>query len=346
MKAVVFHAPGDVRVESVPVPVCGEDELLVSVDACAVCGSDLKAALSGNTRIKPPRVMGHEFTGIIVKKGRDAVGGFATGTRVVMATSISCGGCYYCQRGLGNLCVELAPMGFSYHGGMAEFVRIPARALANGHLVATPAEIPAELAALAEPVSCAVNSVARCAVTTGDTVLVIGHGPLGIMNACVARAAGAAKVIIAGRNKNRLRQCSQFPFDRIVNPAEEDLKRIVMEETNHLGADVVIVAAPDAAPQEQALELARKRGRIMLFASLPVGKNILHLDSRLIHYNELQVLGASDSTPTHVKTAIEILASGKFPFDKLITHQLPLDEIHRAFDLMRSGEALRVVLHP
>jgi L-iditol 2-dehydrogenase len=346
MKAVVFHAPGDVRVEDVPEPVCGRDEVLVKVDACAVCGSDLKAAVSGNARIKPPRVMGHEFTGLIIGKGPDAAGGHAAGDRVVMATSISCGGCYYCRRGLGNLCVELAPMGFSYHGGMAEFVRIPARALENGHLVTTPPDIPAELAALAEPVSCAVNSVARCGVEAGDTVLVVGHGPLGIMNACVARACGAAKIIIAGRNKNRLRQCGQFHFDRLVNPAEEDLKRAVMEETGGLGADVVIVAAPDAAPQEQAPELARKRGRVMLFASLPVGKNILRMDSRLIHYNELQILGASDSTPEHVKTAVEILASGRFPFDKLITHRLPLDGIHTAFDLMRSGEALRVVLHP
>jgi L-iditol 2-dehydrogenase len=345
MKAVVFYAPNDIRVEDVPVPVCGDGEALVKVDACAVCGSDLKAAMSGNVRIKPPRTMGHEFTGLIVQLGA-GVSGYNLGDRVVMATSISCGKCAYCRRGLRNLCADLAPMGFSYHGGMAEYVAIPARAIENGHLIVTPPAIPADLAALAEPVSCAVNSVAQCNIESNDTVVVVGHGPLGIMNACIARAVGAKKIIVAGRNKNRLAQCAQFGFDRLVNPQEEDLRQVILAETDGLGADVVIVAAPDAAPQEQALSLVRKRGRVMLFASLPVGKNILHLDSRLIHYNELQVLGSSDSTPEHVRSAVETLASGRFPLDKLITHRLPLEGIHKAFELMRTGEALRVVLKP
>jgi L-iditol 2-dehydrogenase len=343
MKAVVFYAPNDIRVEDVPKPVCGAGEVLVQVDACAVCGSDLKAAISGNARIQPPRTMGHEFTGLIVETGA-GVSGYRPGERVVMATSISCGKCAYCRRGLRNLCAELAPMGFSYHGGMAEFVVIPARAVENGHLIVTPPGISVELAALAEPVSCAVNSVAQCKIEPGDTVVVVGHGPLGIMNGCVARACGAGKIILAGRNKNRLAQCAQFQFDRLVNPLEEDLRQVVLAETGGLGADVVIVAAPDAAPQEQALSLVRKQGRVMLFASLPIGKNILQLDSRLIHYNELRVLGSSDSTPEHVRTAVEILASGRFPLDKLVTHRLPLEGIHEAFALMRSGEALRVVL--
>jgi L-iditol 2-dehydrogenase len=346
VKAVVFHAAGDVRVEEVPQATHQRDEILVKVDACAVCGSDLKAATFGNARIKPPRVMGHEFTGLITAIGADVASAHKPWDRVVMATSISCGECVYCRRGLRNLCAQLVPMGFGYDGGMAEYVTIPARAIANGHLIVTPPGLPADLAALAEPVSCAVNAVGQCDVRAGDTVVVIGHGPLGILNACLARIAGASKIILAGRNKKRLRQCEQFGFDRLVSPLDEDLKQVVLTETGGCGADVVIVAAPDAAPQEQALELVRKQGKVMLFASLPIGKNILKLDSRLIHYNELQVLGSSDSTPAQVSRSVEILASGIFPLDKLITHRLPLDGIHQAFDLMRAGEALRVVLKP
>jgi L-iditol 2-dehydrogenase len=327
-------------------PVRAPGELLVKVDACAVCGSDLKAANVGNARIKPPRTMGHEFTGIIVESDPAAPDALREGVRVVMATSISCGDCAYCRRGLTNLCVNLAPMGFSYHGGMAEYVAIPARAVANGHVIPVPCSLEPDLAALAEPVSCAVNSVSQCRVEPGETVVVVGHGPLGVMNGCVARAAGAGKVILAGRNKARLAACEPFGFDRLVSPLDEDLGAVVMEETGGLGADVVIVAAPDAAPQEQALSLARKQGRIMLFASLPIGKNMLSLDSRLIHYNELQVLGSSDSTPGHVRTALAHLASGRFPFDHLVTHRLPLDGIHEAFSLMSSGAAHRVVLKP
>ena len=117
-----------------------------------------------------------------------------------------------------------------------------------------------------------------------------------------------------------------------------------MDETEGYGADVVIVAAPAAAPQEQSLDLVRKQGCVMLFASLPAGKSMLNVDSRLIHYKELRVLGSSDSTPAHVSKAVEILSSGVFPAEKIVTHRLPLDEIEKAFELMRSGESLRVVL--
>ena len=345
MKAVVFYAPGDIRVEEINIPACKEDEVLVKIDACAVCGSDMKAAASGNVRIKPPRVMGHEFTGIITQKG-NKVNGFGIGDRVVMATSISCGNCYYCRSGYRNLCDDLSPMGFSYDGGMAEYVAIPARAIHNGHLIKTPDSLPAEIAALAEPVSCTVNAVQQCEVKEGDTVVVIGAGPMGILNACVARVYGASKIIFAEVNDKRLEQCEQFHFDRLVNPAKENLKQVVMEETEGLGADVVIIAAPAAAPQEEALDLVRKRGSVMLFASLPVGKSMLNIDSRLIHYKEVKVLGSSDSTPKHVQKAVEILSSGKFPADKIVTHRLGLNDINRAFELMKDGESLRVVLIP
>jgi L-iditol 2-dehydrogenase len=344
MKAVVFYAPGDIRVEDVECPVCQSGEVLVKVDACAVCGSDMKAAASGNVRIKPPRIMGHEFTGVIVEKG-DNVKGYDAGDRVVMATSISCGECYYCRHGHRNLCINLAPMGYSFDGGMAEYVAISERAILNGHLIKTPSQLHAEIAALAEPVSCAVNSIEQCNVKQGDTVAVIGAGPMGILNACIAREYGASKIIFAELNPQRLKQCEQFHFDRLVNPAEEDLKQAIMDETEGYGVDTVVIAAPAAAPQEQALELVRKQGNVMLFASLPVGKSMLNIDSRLIHYKELRVLGSSDSTPEHVRKAVEILSSESFPAAAIVTHRLPLDGIEQAFELMRNGESLRVVLN-
>ena len=150
IKGVVYYEPGDIRVEQVPMPENGADELLVKVDACAVCGTDLKSMLVGNPRIKAPKVMGHEFTGLVDSVGAN-VDDFAVGDRVVMATSVSCGECFYCQRGHNNLCVDLAPMGFSYEGGMAEYVVIPERALRNGHVIKVPEGVPPEHAALAEP---------------------------------------------------------------------------------------------------------------------------------------------------------------------------------------------------
>ena len=346
MKAIVYHAPGDIRVEDLPRPDCGEDELLVKVDACAVCGTDLKTFRHGNPRIKPPLTMGHEFTGVVEEIGSAATGQFAAGDRIVMATSISCGTCFYCGRGWPNLCQNLAPMGFSYPGGMAEYVIIPALAMENGHVIKTPTGMAAEHAALAEPVSCAVNSLSHCDLQPGDTVLVLGAGPLGLMNACVARGLGAGKIILSEVSPARLAQAAGFHFDVVVNSADQDLAECVMSETGGVGADIAIVAAPAAAPQEQAVHLVRKRGTVVLFASLPKGNSTLNIDSRAIHYNELRVVGTSDSAPHHVKKAVDLLASGQVPADKLATHVLPLDQIHRAYELMENGQALRVVLQP
>ncbi len=346
MKAIVYHAPGDIRVDELPNPTCGEEELLVDVDACAVCGTDLKTFNHGNPRITPPLTMGHEFTGRVSQVGTKAVGDFAVGDRIVMATSISCGKCFYCRRGWTNLCVSLAPMGFTYPGGMAEQVVIPAQALENGHVVKTPADMPAEHAALAEPVSCAVNSIRQCDLEEGATVLVLGAGPLGLMNACVARALGAGKILLSEISPPRLAQAQGFEIDVLIDPSRENLAERVLAETDGLGADVAIVAAPAAQPQELAVHLVRKRGTVMLFASLPKGNSILQMDSRAIHYGELRVIGTSDSTAEHVKEAIALLDSGRVPAEKLATHRLPLSEIHQAFELMKSGEALRVVVRP
>jgi L-iditol 2-dehydrogenase len=345
MKAVMYYGKGDVRFESVPVPDCRQDEIRVKIDACAVCGSDLKTFNNGNPRMKPPIVMGHEFTGVIETAGK-SVKGFSVGERIVMATSVSCGECYYCKRGWNNLCAKLSPMGFSYPGGMAEYMTIPAPAIANGHVIKVPAGIFPEHACLAEPVSCAVNSAENCGISGGETVVVMGAGPMGILNMYVARELGAEKLILSELEGKRFEQARGFECDRLVNASSEDLREVVRVETDGVGADVVIVAAPSAQAQEQALDLARKKGRICYFASLPVGKSMLAIDSRKIHYGELVVFGSSDSTPRQVEKAVSILQGKDFPREKISNPILPLSEIHAAFTVMEDREGMRVVLRP
>ncbi len=345
MNAVMYYAKGDVRYERIPLPCCGPGELRVKIDACAVCGSDFKTFNNGNPRMKPPIVMGHEFTGLVETVG-DGVSGFAIGDRIVMATSISCGECAYCRRGWTNLCIKLDPMGFSYPGGMADFLIVPAAAIRNGHVVKVPKGIASEHAALAEPVSCAVNAVENCGIQGGETVVVVGAGPLGILNMYVARKYGAAKLILAQRAGSRFAQAAAFPCDRLVNTSEEDLTAVVRSATEGIGADVVIVAAPEASAQEQSLDLVRKRGSVCLFASLPAGASMLSLDSRKIHYNELRVCGASDSTPAHVARAVTLLAQPDFPGDKIANPIMGLADIQEAFTTMAARRGMRVVLRP
>ena len=348
MQAVVYRGPGEVAVETVPVPPCGDDEIRVTIDACAVCGTDLKSYVHGNPKVKPPMVIGHEFTGTIENIGSNvngtAIDEFAVGDRIVMATSVSCGECHYCKQGWTNLCVDLAAMGFRYPGGMAEYTIVPARALRNKHVITVPPRIKPEHAALAEPLSCAVNALRNCELAGGSTLVVVGAGPLGIMNAVVARLFGAAKIIMAETNETRLERAAAFGFERLVNPEKEDLARVVKDETGGIGADVVVVAAPAAGPQEDAVNLVRKRGTICLFASLPAGKSMHSIDSRPVHYNELRIVGTSDSTPDHVRQAVDLMDA--LPLEQLATHVLPLGAIAKAYELMQSGESLRVVLKP
>lgn len=345
IKSVVYHGPEDIRVEQRPMPTCGTGELLVKVDACAVCGSDLKAYRHGNPRLQPPRIMGHEFTGLIETAG-PGVTEWSTGDRVVMATSVSCGQCLYCQRGWPNLCNNLAAMGFAYDGGMAEYVTIPALAVERGHVIKVPGDVPAHHAALAEPLSCAVHCCSLCRITAGDVVMVLGAGPMGILNACVARQMGARRVIITDPNEHRRTQAQTFGFDAVLDPTDIDLVAWIRSQTAGHGADAVIVAAPATHPQAQAPLLVRKRGTACWFASLPVGKCDVTVDSRVIHYGEVFIVGSSDSSPADVEQAVTMLADGSVSGDKLVSHELPLDDVHNAFALMESGQALRVVLRP
>lgn len=345
MKAVRYYAPLDIRIEEVPFPEMEMGGLLVKVEACAVCGSDLKTFNMGNPRMKPQTTIGHEFTGVI-ENVSEGLTGFEIGERIVLATSISCGKCMYCQNGWNNLCIQLEPMGFFHNGGMAEYVAVPAKAVKNGHVVKAPKNIKPEYVALAEPLSCAVNSIKRSNVKEGDFVLIMGAGPMAILNALVAKEFGASKVFMTEVNPVRLKQAAQFNIDRLINPKSENLAEIIKDESDEYGADVIIVAAPAAQPQEEALQLVRKRGTVCLFASLPAGKSNLTIDSRLVHYNELQVTGSSDSTASDVLKALEMLSKPEFPSQKIASHLMGLEEIHQAFKLMVSGEALRVVIIP
>lgn len=345
MKAIVYYAPKDIRIETIPIPPCGDADIRVKVDACAVCGTDLKAYKHGNPRINAPLVIGHEFTGIVETMG-GKVKGFSFGDRVVMAVAVSCGQCYYCRKGWHNLCINVASISYSYPGGMAEYITLPAKALKNGDVVKVPKGVKAEHAALAEPISCVVNAAENCDIQPDDTVVVIGAGSMGIINACVAREFGARKIILVNRSEPRLKRAESFGFDLLVNSETQNVVQIVFDETDGIGADVVIVAAPAVKPQEDALDLVRKRGTVCLFASLPVGQNMLSLDSRKIHYGEVRVVGTSDSTSRQVKKAVEMLSGNRLPADKLATHVLALDDIFTAFELMQSGDAWRIVLKP
>ena len=343
MKAIRFYDQGDIRLEDVGVPKVEAGGLLVRVQACAICGTDLKMYLSGNPRVKPPQIIGHEFVGEVVEVAQ-AVEGFSVGDRVTMATSISCGRCRACRAGYTNRCDHLTPVSYDYPGAFAEYLAIPAAGVKGGNTVKVPENV-GDLAALAEPISCAINAQLLAGVKMADTVVVVGCGPLGAIHTQVARAHGATRIIVTESAADRLKLAEQLNVDEIIDAASTDAVAEVMKLTAGLGADVVIVTAPVAAAQEQALSMARKGGMINLFASLPKGRSELTIDSRLIHYRELFISGASDSSPYHVELAVKLLAQGLIS-EKIVTHRLPIEKFLEGIMLMKEGKGLKVLIQP
>jgi L-iditol 2-dehydrogenase len=339
--SVVFYAPKDVRIEKMnSAPSIRKGDCLIQVEACAICGTDIKSYLKGNPRIKPPMIMGHEFCGSVVESGPN---GPKVGSRVVMATTIGCGTCLYCGKGHSNLCRQAEAIGFHYPGAMAPWVRIPERAVSLGHL-AEVGDLDAGVAALAEPLSCVVNGLGRLPMAEIKTALVLGLGPLGMLHALAARAKGVEKVVCVEFPGKRTELAKTLGFPDVVKP--EDIDGAYKDLSGGEGFDLVVVTAPHNPTQAKSPLYARKGGYVSFFASLPPGDEMLSINSRTIHYNELFVFGTSDSTPVHIREAVRLLKADPTVFASLVTHRLPMSRFVKAMDEIAAGNAVKVVLFP
>lgn len=343
MRAVVYHGQSDIRVEDVPAPVPSCGNIIIEVSCCLICGTDLKIWNVGNPKVLPPRILGHELVGRIVHIGADTTP-LKIGDRVVVATTISCGHCYYCENNMGNMCPSTICVGTTYDGAFAEYFEIPLGA-AN-HLIPVPDNVPDEAAAICEPLSCAINAHEIINVHAGESVAVIGGGPLGAIHAELAKAEGAKKVFLIGSTKARLALLKHIDGIEMIDGSASDPAQIIMEKTNGIGVDKVLVCAPVKSAFTDAFKYVRKGGAISYFASLPKGDSEIALDIRPVHYNELILAGVSDSRPAHVQKAVDYLATGAIRTDAIITDRLAIDDIIRGLQLMRERKCLKVAVYP
>jgi len=350
LKAAVFYGPKDLRVEDVPIPSCSDNEVLIQVAFCAICGTDVRIFHHGHKAITQPQIIGHEFSGIIVEKGKDVVG-YAVGDRVVVDPIVSCGHCYYCERGATNLCLEFKKtteaFGYYYPGGFAEYVLIPEKAIRRGNLVRVPEGLSMEEAAIAEPLACALNGQMLSRVDLGDTVLIIGAGPIGCMHIGIAKSLGATKIMVAEIKDTRLEMAKKFGADMYINPAVESLEEVVMRETRGIGANVIIIAVSSKVMQEQALSLASCHARINFFGGLPKDDNMVSLDSNTIHYKEIFVHGTSGTTTNHIRTCLELLVGKRVQGKDYVSRVISLEELpHFLQGEVQEGKYLKVLVKP
>jgi L-iditol 2-dehydrogenase len=302
VRALVFHGPGDVQLEDVPRPEPGSGEVLVQVEAALTDGTDVKTYRRGHPVLlgPPPSPFGHEFAGVDV----------ATGRRVVAANSAPCGACGACGRGEETLCENLFPL---LNGAYAEYVLVPER-IAARNLLRVPDGLPAEIAAMVEPLACCLHGVERATIDAGQTVAVLGLGPIGLMLCAAARDAGARVVAVGGRPERR-----------------ELAGAFGAEVGDGRDADVVIEAAGTEDAWRAAVDLVRPGGTVVLFGGLPRGTTV-PLDSYRLHYEEVTLRGAFHHAPRHVRAALAFLATGAVPWERLITHRVGLEGVVPLFE--------------
>ncbi len=349
MQAVVYGSDDKLSLQEMPDPTCAPDGLLVRVDGCAICGSDVKMFKAPDARVKPPQIVGHELVGEVIEAGPKAAAygdGWSVGDRVTMATTLSCMACEACWAGKTNLCPNVMPISRAFPGAFAPYIGIPWEGIRAGNTVKVPPELEDEGASLAEPLSCAVNAQQLAGVGAGQTVVVVGGGPLGALNAELAKANGATRIIVSQRSGTRQKLIAELDVDEVIDAANDDPVERVKELTDGRGADVVMVTAPDTGAQESGLEMARKGGMVNLFAGMSAGAPMISINSRLVHYGEVSITGGSDSTARHVETAVKLLAADRVNWRKIVTHRFPLSKFFDGMQIMMDRSGLKVVIEP
>ena len=272
--------------------------------------------------------------------------GYGTGQQVFIAPNIGCGHCRECVTGNNNRCMDFDAIGITLDGAFAEHLRVPARAVAQGNVIPLREDINSAAAALIEPFACVLRGQNAVGLRTGETVLVIGAGPIGIMHVLLAKLRGAGRVLVSEPLSVRGDQAVRMGADRVVNPTEEDLAGVLNEETHGRGAEVVIVAAPSPAAQESALQFAAVGGRINFFGSLPKEHPAIQFDSNLVHNKELLVTGTTGCSTDDCMRAAGIVNSGRIDLSGLVTRVFPLSKALEALLAAESRASLKIVLEP
>lgn len=347
MKAAVYCGIKDIRLKEILTPKINDREVLVRCRVAAICGTDLRIYNYGHPKIPSGRevILGHELSGDVVEVG-DKVLGIKKGMRVAVASNIGCGKCYLCLQGFFHLCNNYEAIGLTYDGGFAEYVKVPEQAVQQGALLEIPDTLSYEEAALIEPMACVYNGFKICPAEPGDTVLIFGAGPIGIMHILMTKLAGASKIIVSEISEKRLKEAKEFGADVLINSEVQNLEEEVYNETEGKGVNLIITACPSAEAQKIAPKLASIHGKINYFGGLSKDKADINLNTNLIHYGELLVTGSHGSDTYHCKMALNLLTSGKINLKPLVTNKFSLEQISQAFEVALKGQGLKTIIYP
>jgi len=323
---------------------------ILRVEACGVCGTDARTFFNGDPRAPVPWVLGHEPVGVIEEVGPEAdlPPGVSKGNRVFLGSILTCGECRWCLEGFQNLCEHHLLYGYDpFPGAYAEWAAVPP--IATKNLIPLPPHLPSDLATVADPFACALNGVEVLDVRLGDTVVILGTGPIGCWQAVMCRDRGASRIFMTDVKQDRLDAATDvvgaFIDDAFV-AGEDNGVEAVRSRTAGVGADRVSVAAPSKQAQQAALEMAAKRAKVVYFAGLPKHDPVSPLDMNELHYKELAILGAYGATHRQYRITMDYLDRRQEELARVVTHRFSLDHIAQAFETIRDGSGLKMVILP
>ena len=343
MKAVRFYAPGDIRYEDVDIVQPKKGEVVVKIKAALTCGTDVKTFRRGHPVLikKVPSGFGHEFSGVIDQLG-EGVTEFKVGDRVVAANSAPCGDCFFCKKEEYNLCENLDLL----NGAYAEYITVPAR-IVSKNMIKLPDDLSFERAAFAEPLANVVHGAARTDIKAGQSVGIIGIGPIGLMFARVAKLKGA-RVIVAGRNPIKLKLAEDFAkADEIVDlvkyPNPEKIFKSFSDENRGLDVAIECVGLPEI--WERLVSCVRPGGTVHFFGGCKSGSTV-SIDTTKMHYGDIKLMSVFHHTPKYFRESLDLIASGNIEVEKLITDKLGLQDVEYAMQQHIDGKAIKFLITP
>lgn len=340
MKASVCYKQNDLRTEDLPIPEISDNEVLIKMLACGLCGTDIQK-IRGDT-VNKPTVLGHEVVGEIVKKGKN-VSKFEIGDRVITAIHVPCFTCHYCNKGHYTICEQFRTNNID-PGGFSEFIRIPELHLNHlTHKVSN--NVTDEEATLIEPIACCLHGLKQADIRPNDSVLIMGAGTIGILHAQLAKIKGANKVIVSDMSKFKLQKALNVGCDYAINIKEKNIIDEVNKITDGQGVDVIVIAAGVSSLVADAVNMVRRAGKIIVFSGFDKNK-LVTLDVSRFFKDEISIIGTYSVTPYEFPEALDLLEKRKLNTKEMITHVYPLNKLSEAIDISTNPEqpVLKVII--
>jgi Threonine dehydrogenase and related Zn-dependent dehydrogenases len=339
MKAVLLYGIRDARVVDLPIPKINDDEILVKMKACGICGTDIEK-YSGNF-VTPP-ILGHEVVGYIYKLGKN-LGGYKEGQKVFVHHHVPCRVCYYCLRGDFTLCDNFTKVNFD-PCGLAEYFRVPAEIIEKRGVFVLSEDFPDDRAIFIEPLACCIKAINKIKPSIGDKVAIFGAGPAGLLILLLLRSLGITSIACIDINNKRLDFSKNLGCEISLNPVTDDLIKEIKDWSEGRGADIAIVATSSVKAIENALNIVRKGGTICLFGN-PKKNELVNLNVNDVFIKEIKIIPSYSTTELEIYQAINLLGKSTIRAETLISHRFRLDETIKALELSEKGDTIKAVIY-